>query len=321
MVGTRIVNDKEECAFLWQKHYPVECLFDLWQVRNALSQVYNRENVFIVHEENSRINGLLPLCNIAQTNNCNETLPLSDTVDIAFFPGEIWNNRTWLEQNKIVAENNKVMLEMLKAVPGNADLRYLCKKSVNNIPTEFIPHLTVDETGYLFYPENYEFSYEKYLGAFAGKSRKKILSEIRAIEKQGVSFRYNNLDDIHSMFQLNISNFGEYGYFHDPKFLDAFIQLSHYFHERGMLRVVTVLVGNEIAAVDMGAMWNNTCTMMAGGTNKSFPGIAKLINLHHMEWACTQKIKYIDFLCGDFGWKERFHLTPRPLYQIQSISK
>jgi len=32
--------------------------------------------------------------------------------------------------------------------------------------------------------------------------------------------------------------------------------------------------------------------------------------------ACTQHLKYVDFLCGDFNWKQRFRLTPVPLFEI-----
>lgn len=381
MSKIRIVRDLDECAFLWRSHYPVDSLFDLWQVRKTFSQIYGRENCFIVHEEDGKVNGLLPLCRITEpvlvnesshfpesclikkesfvdgTNHPYQLSTPSRTVDFAFFPGELWKSRTWMEQNKIIAANSRIMVEMLGAVPGNADIRYLCKESLLDIPPEFTSSLTVDktmfcntedavdnatadidgklnveetasnsldrdincavdETGYLFYPGNHGYQYEQYLGAFAGKSRKKILSEVRSLQKQRVSFRYNNLEDVESLFQLNIDNFGEHGYFHDPRFLNAFIQLAHFLHKQGMLRVVTVVIDDEIAAVDMGAMWNNSCTMVAGGTSKKFPGVAKLINLHHMEWACAQKVACIDFLCGDFGWKGRFHLTPRPLYQI-----
>jgi CelD/BcsL family acetyltransferase involved in cellulose biosynthesis len=83
-----------------------------------------------------------------------------------------------------------------------------------------------------------------------------------------------------------------------------------------MLRITTVLIGGRLAAVDMGAIWNGTYTVLAGGTDADFPGVAKLINLHHLEWACQQRMTMVDFLCGDFNWKERFHLTPRQLYQI-----
>ena len=66
----------------------------------------------------------------------------------------------------------------------------------------------------------------------------------------------------------------------------------------------------------MGALWKGTYTVLAGGTDADFPGVAKLINLHHVEWACLQRLTMVDFLCGNFNWKEGFHLTPRRLYQI-----
>jgi hypothetical protein len=35
-----------------------------------------------------------------------------------------------------------------------------------------------------------------------------------------------------------------------------------------------------------------------------------------MQWACSERLNQVDFLCGDFNWKKLFHLTPRPLYLL-----
>ena len=37
-----------------------------------------------------------------------------------------------------------------------------------------------------------------------------------------------------------------------------------------MLRIVTILIGSEVAAVDMGGIFNNTYTLFAGATKKSY---------------------------------------------------
>ncbi|MCY2927356.1 MAG: cellulose biosynthesis protein CelD, partial [Planctomycetota bacterium] len=58
-------------------------------------------------------------------------------------------------------------------------------------------------------------------------------------------------------------------------------------------------------------------TVLAGGTDGRFQRVAKVISLQHLTWACRQRVESVDFLCGSFGWKDRFHLTPRPLYQIK----
>ncbi|MBF0210430.1 MAG: GNAT family N-acetyltransferase [Desulfamplus sp.] len=318
----RIIKDIDECAFLWQKYYPVDCLFDLWWVKETFAKFYKREPFFVLHEDGANLNGFLPLCRASELIN-SDNGSLFKKEFYLFFPGEMWHNRTWMEQNKIIAKNFDVMREMLLAVKSEADnresfvdIRYLNKKSVENIPSEFSSNCTVDEVGYIFYPAQYKYSYEAYLGSFAGKSRKKILSEIATLEGHGVFFRYNNFDDLNIMFELNMNSFGSNGYFHDSRFLNSFIELASQLNKNGMLRVVTVIIGGKVAAVDMGCVWNNQSIMLAGGTDRNFAGVAKLINLHHIKWACAQKLESLDFLCGDFGWKGRFHLTPQELYQI-----
>ncbi|MBF0200035.1 MAG: GNAT family N-acetyltransferase [Desulfamplus sp.] len=306
--GVHLIVDEEECGRIWRENYPIQGIFDLWEVRAVFAGHYRRKPCFVVHEtQDGIIDGVLPLGWIEEAG-C-----------FGFFPGETWNGRTWMEGNRIIARDSKVMAALIHGVPGPADIRYLLEQEVES---PVLPCL--DETGYLFYPmkvhgslihEERPFPFENYLGQFPGKSRKKLLSEIKAIERQGISFRLNDPLDIDHLFRLNLENFNGQSYFHDTRFMGAFKDLVLMLHKNNMLRIVTVLVNNEIAAVDMGAMLNSRCTIMAGGTSRAFPGIAKLINLNHIEWACRSGIS-LDFLCGDFGWKARFRLTPRPLYQI-----
>jgi len=342
-----IIDDDDTCARIWKKLYPRDNIFDLWEVREIFARNFERKNCFVVHyagrkgNTSPRENDTGP-----QINDIDGVLPLSwieENKEFAFFPGETWNGRTWLEQNKIIAPDNAVRDRLIHGIPGPVELRYLCPDHSgnwdeidgNNMTTaapSFPGEMHIDETGYLFHPENHGTKgaqYPGYLGVFTGKSRKKILAEISAIEKKGVTFRYNALEDVEIMLRLNRDNFGENGYFHDPRFLNAFWELAQMLHREKMLRVVTVLVDNQVAAVDMAAVWNHTCTFLAGGTSKAVPGIAKLINLHHIQWACShadrlgdmplEDIHTLDFLCGDFGWKERFHLSSRPLYKITAM--
>ena len=81
--------------------------------------------------------------------------------------------------------------------------------------------------------------------------------------------------------------------------------------------MVTITVDDEPAAIDLGSLYSGMLTMLAGGTNGKFPGIAKLINMHHIRFACDERLDSVDFLCGDFNWKTLFHLTPSPLYLLE----
>jgi hypothetical protein len=55
-----------------------------------------------------------------------------------------------------------------------------------------------------------------------------------------------------------------------------------------------------------------------GGTHPGFPGIAKVMNMQHIEFACQHRVSKVDFLCGDFCWKKLWHLDPQPLYNYVS---
>ncbi len=298
-----ILRNPDECRAAWQKYWPVEGLFDLWAVRFCFHAAFDRPLLFLLARNNGRVEGFLPLC-------WNE-----DSGNYVIFPGETWQGKTWLEQNRLIARTPEVLTAMLQAVPGPVNLRYL-----NMGPLmDSLESVEQDEIGYLFHPARHEFSMEKYWAAFPGKSRKKILAEIDRLKAKGLTFRFDQEEDIEAMFQLNMNAFNEYSYFYDNRFYNAFKRLAAFLRDTNMLRITTVLAGDEIAAVDMGAMFNGSYTLLAGGTNSNFLGIAKFINLHHLEWSCRQRFEKVDFLCGDFNWKARFRLTPRPLYALNHL--
>ncbi len=295
-----VYEDPEACRTVWEKVWPAKGLFDLWEVRSCFHDAFLRPLSFHVVEENQKIMGFLPLCWDEEENKFIQ------------FPGETWHGKTWLEQNRLIARTPEVFERLVDAVPGSVHLRYL----VQNPLFCLMDQVTPDELGYLFFPRLYDFSFESYWQSFSGKLRKKLRAELKKFDARKVTYRFNRLDDLDQMLRMNMAVFGENSYFKDPRFYHAFENLSAFLHKKGMLRITTVLVDGTIAAVDMGALWNNSYTLLAGGTNPEFPGVAKLINFHHMDRSCKEKIETVDFLCGDFNWKARFNLTPVPLYQL-----
>ena len=230
-----------------------------------------------------------------------------------YFPGETWLGKTWLEQNRIVAEDAEMVRNLLDRCPGKLHLRYL-------LPLEPPPddNYDVDEIGYLLKPPDYDYDIEKYYREFSHKSIKRIKKEVAGLENSGLSYRYDDLADFEHLVQLNISIFGQKSYYYDQRFQNGFRSLMHYLHDNGWLRITTILAGDKVAAVDMGCLYREHYTLLAGGTNGDYPGVAKMINLHHMQRACREKMKQVDFLCGNFSWKQMFHLSPRPLYLISN---
>jgi len=165
-------------------------------------------------------------------------------------------------------------------------------------------------------PPEFAYSFDAYWDTFSGKSRKRILHELKKFRAMGCSHHINEWDDIDWMFEMNLAHFGHQSYFHDPKFLKGFEAMLSFSAQQRTLRVITLRIKGERAAVDVGAVYRNRYTVLAGATDSRFPGIAKAVNLFHLKWGCRQRFEQIDFLSGDFGWKTRFRLQPRPLYQV-----
>ncbi|HCY85569.1 MAG TPA: cellulose biosynthesis protein CelD [Desulfobacteraceae bacterium] len=299
-MSIRVLTTPDECRLAWEDIWPAKELFDLWDARECFHHSFSRPLHFVVAEQGNLVIGFLPLCWNAETGQ------------YVAFPGETWQGKTWIEQNRIIAASPAVMDEMLAAVPGRVHLRYLTQGAAAASGRQ----LTEDEIGYIFYPGLYGYSYQAYWEGFSGKTRKKLSADLKRLESLGLTFRHDRYEDMEALYALNLEAFGEFSYFSDIRFRNGFESLGKFLQDTGMLKVTTVMASGRIAAVDMGAVYNNTYTLLAGGTHPEFPGIAKVINLHHLARACEKRYDAVDFLCGDFNWKARFRLTERPLHQL-----
>jgi|APSaa5957512622_1039677.scaffolds.fasta_scaffold59876_1 hypothetical protein len=280
---------------------PQNLVSDLWEFRTCFHRHFKRPPHFLAAEDGDLVRGLLPLCWI------------DEAASFGYFPGETWKGKTWLEQNRFPGECQGFIDELPVHCPPAYHIRYL-------IPPEGTPNSprVVDETGYLFLPPAYDYNFDNYLGAFSRRSAKRLKRKLADFHENGVQYRLDHQPDFELLVSMNTANFGSDSYFHDPRFRESFRALTLFLHEKGWLRLTTVLIGGEPAAVDMGCIYRGAYTLLAGGTNPDHPGVAKLINVFHMRRACEERLAQVDFLCGDFCWKTLFHLTPRPLYLLSN---
>lgn len=298
------IRDLDECRQLWQRLMPADLVSDLWEVRACFHEHYRHAPRFVVAEEDGQVTGFLPLSWNEETGQYN------------YFPGETWEGKTWLEQNRVIADRRETLLAMLASLDGPYHLRYLRKEGAWGSGGD-----TVDEVGYLFIPDQHGFDLERYFEAFSHKTAKRLKRELDAWNSRHIEWRIDETADFEILCDLNLARYGELSYFHDSRFLGSFRSLMRLLGDRGWLRIVTVLVDGTPAAVDMGSLYKSMLTMLAGGTGAQFPGIAKLINMHHMRYACENRLDSVDFLCGDFNWKTMFHLTPAPLYLLEGVGE
>ncbi|SHJ75536.1 Acetyltransferase (GNAT) domain-containing protein [Desulfatibacillum alkenivorans DSM 16219] len=303
MTKISLINDQEEIARMWAALMPAPVnVFDLWETRMHFHRAFRRPVIGVKAEGAlGEAEGFLPLSWVEEARTW------------TVFPGETWKGKTWLEGNVFPARDRGTLEAMLEAVPGAAHLRYLdpMKQSFG------YPGAEEDEVGYLFFPGRHSYNFQEYLNSFPRKTLKKLMAETSRLESRGVEYRFDCMDDAQFLFRMNIEAFGPESYFYDPRFLKGFEDLLAWLRDKGMLRITAALIEGRTAAVDVGAVYKGYYSVLAGGVDRDFPGVAKLINFHHLERACAEKLDCVDFLCGNFNWKERMRLIPRPLMEIR----
>ncbi|MGE4285506.1 MAG: GNAT family N-acetyltransferase [Phycisphaerae bacterium] len=292
----RTTENISQCRELWRRYVPQDCFFNLWEVRECFHLTFGNEPFFVTAEENGVLCGLLALCRNGSGKG------------VSFFPGELYGGRTWLEQNVIYASSHRALETLLGALPNEGEVRYL--RAAGGLLETFCDE---DELNYSLLPPALDYDFDRYLAGMDGKYRRNLLRELRQFDAE---VRLNNFADIDAMLDLNLQNFGSHSYFADSRFLAGFRRMLGYARYMEALRVTTMLVDGQIAAVDVGVTHANRHTVLAGGTNPLFKGIAKHINIHHIKWALESRLGRVDFLCGDFGWKDKFALHAEPLYKL-----
>ncbi|MBN2124810.1 MAG: GNAT family N-acetyltransferase [Deltaproteobacteria bacterium] len=301
MVQKRIIADIEECGALWKNFMEVRTVSDLWEFRLCFHRHYRRRPYFLVVEDRRGICGILPLVYAREEDR------------YVLFPGETWKGKTWLERTPVYLREGECLEELLSLCPERTYLRYL--EQGNGDPC---PGLEVDETGYLLYPSAFQFDPAVYSRRFAWKKWKGIRKEISSLLEAGAAWHVNRVTDFSSLVKMNVGNFGQDSYFFDRRFVRSFREVVQLLQERGWLRMVSLEINGVTAAVDLGALYGDTYVLFLGGTHPDFRGVAKVMNMHHIEFACARRLSRVDFLCGDFHWKKLWHLDPDPLYRYES---
>lgn len=303
MLEIDIVRETSRCRELWEEFVMHTRIWDLWQIRSCFGERFEHPLFFVVARRNGEMCGFLPLVWLEREQR------------FVFYPGETWKGRTWLEHNQLIVDSPWTLEAMLEAVPGPLDLRYC----LNSIETGGFNTL-FDETNYFLRTDDYGYSFENFIGSFSSKSRRRLAAVEEEFAGSGLEWRVNDFSDVKLLLDMNLDAFGTESYFSCDHFRNGFLDMVDFCKTHGLLRVTTALVGGKPAAVDVGVVYNSIYLVMAGGTLQEFPGIAKVINMRHIMTAFENRFAELDFMCGDFGWKERYHLVKRPMYRLNANS-
>ncbi len=295
------VTDLDQCRRLWNDLINVRNISDLWDFRYCFQRHFNAEPCFLVRKDLMGITGMLPLSYLEEEGA------------FVFFPGEIWKQKTWIERTPIFLRDGERLDKLLRACPEGTHLRYMEQPS-----SKFNSGLVLDEIGYVLYPGDFDFNIEDYAKRFSTKKFKNLKKTVQSLTTAQSSFYINRVEDFDVLVDMSVRRFKEDSYLFDSRFRESFRDVMLFLKQKGWLNMVSLEIEGQIAAVDLGAKFNNSYTVFIGGTLPEFPGVAKAMNMYHVAFACKNKFRKIDFLCGDFNWKKLWHLDEEPLYYYVS---
>ncbi len=296
------VTDLDQCEKFWKTFISPRYISDLWEFRLCFHKHFQHKPVFLVMEDHKGIAGLVPMSYVQKLDT------------FCMFPGEMYNNRTWLERTPVYIRDDCSIHDLLKVCPENSYLRYL-DISDSSVDYDF----SEDEIGYVMYPGDMDYNINNYHKRFSNKKLKAINKVIRSYSGQECEIILDRLEDYDCLVEMSIQQFGSRSFMYDKRFQRSFKDVLIFLHKKKMLRMISCVIGGELAAIDIGGIYKGIYTVFLGGTDSRFPGIAKLMNMNHIEYGFSEKLYKVDFLCGDFHWKILWHLNQEVLYRFEPI--
>ncbi len=292
------ISELKECEKLWRLLIRPKSVSDLWEFRLSFHRYFNHKPCFLLFEDRKGIAGMVPLSYV-------KNLDL-----FVFFPGELWKDKTWIERTPIYVREPGLIPNLLHSCPDRTYLRYM-----ETLNAWDLPELSMDEIGYVLYPHDLGTDLTRYRARFSNKKMKAILKVIGSYT-ENASFHLNRLEDFDRIVDMSMKYYGQDSYLYDSRLREGFGDIMCFLQQRGWLRMVSLEIQGKTVAVDLGALWQGTYTVFLGGADREVPGVAKVMNMHHIEFACEKGISKVDFLCGDFHWKKLWHLDPEPLFKF-----
>ena len=296
-----VFSQIDNCQRLWKEFSLETTLFDTWDFRLAFWKGYHHTPYFLVLKNGLDNLALLPLWYESDKNK--------------YF----WFGSWWMEENKFLTKDPLFIPLLLAICPSPVTL--------NAISTELPPwlekviRLKPDDPKYILRLNTFT-SADEYLDTLRKKKRYNFKRDRRIIEAQKPQIIFDNFTDFDSLVSLSVKRFkgkGEDADWEDPRRVETFRQVIKLAQTNGnyKVRLVTVKIGNKIAAVDLIALFNNCYYPLKCGYDvDKFPGIGSFVNLLEIDDAISLGMKKMDFLEIGYGWKDKwFEAVPLLQYE------
>jgi hypothetical protein len=296
MIEIKLVNDLEQARMIWEKLTPKETLYDLWEVRYCFYKNDPQPLFFYVAYDNGEEIALLPL-------QYNEKKNYLEFLAEAFIEG----NRPFFKKG----------YEYLLPQLFNIDFPHPVQVFDLTGEDEFISSLPLEDYVYLVDISKFN-NFDDYLNyAFPnGRKRYNFKRLFALLEKEHeVKVIYNDFQDLASLMDLNVKNFGEESYLNTRSERQAFFDLLKLPLD---FKMVAIEVDGIKLAYSLSVIYKDVYYYLIVGSDVSeVKEVFKYMTKINMEIALKNRLKIFDCSLGDCNWKQYWHLDKRPQYKFE----
>jgi hypothetical protein len=288
------ISDLFEAKKIWELLSPKLVIYDDWDFRFTLYKYFQHPLHFYVGFVEDEAIGLLPL----QWNE--------EQKHLEFF-GEY---NEWMDQNKVFIKSGfeeyipqfyDQVSEPLKATSIVGEDAFTSALEFDN-DTFFLPVQGM---------QTHEDYFQKYL---SGQRRKMFRRIIKHTEELGVEIRRNQLEDIETMFDLNLEHFGDDSSFVWPYRKEIFRDFANL----GLpLHLLSFVIHGKVEAVSFCLGYKNTFVSLNSGVNRrDYEELNSYITFKELDEACAVGADIYDIRGGDYNWKSSWHFEKIPQYKL-----
>jgi len=295
----KIISDLNSCLKLWNRFSYRKTLFDTWEFRLAFYKAYKYKPYFLLLKNQSKELALLPLW-------------YEDEKEKYF-----WFGSDWQEEVRFFSTNPNYVPLLLFLAPSPLFLNAISEDSARSLKGKV--KLEEDEPKYVLNLKGFR-SHEDYLMTLKKKTRLNLRRDRRKIERQNPKIVIDHFSNFEHLVRLSKERFeqkSEKTDWEDPRKVEAFRQVIRLAGKSYKIRMISVLIGNKIAGVDLIALFNRCYyTLICGYNVRNFSGIGNFLNLFEIDDAIRLGMRKIDFLQDSYEWKNNF-FDEIPLFKYE----
>lgn len=300
-----------ETEEIWNEFSPNKSLFDLWEIRRAFFESYKIDPYFLtIYQQTGtekNIMGVLPMW-----------------LDNDEYAGKYaWCGGFWPEDNTFFVKDTEVIPLLLMAAPSpvflqcilpNSDYDFL--KTLHGYTEEKSKKYFLDLTRY--------GTLSDYLSVLKKKKRYNIKRDRKRILSLKPKTIINDFTHLDRLFELNVLRFRQKpvedqnatSLFEDDRQRELFRKLisnADVYHPR----MISTVINGNVEAVELGFIYKKTYYAMCAGVDiMKYSGMGVYSNLLVMEDALNHGCEKIDFLEGNYNWKDSWRLNSFTPYEF-----